>query len=56
MRNLTLTETQESIISSALSEMYESEQYWIADADLYPERTKIVDIRIQKLMRQPQHS
>jgi len=45
MRNLTLTETQESIISSALSEMYESEQYWIADADLYPERTKIVDIK-----------
>lgn len=45
MRNLTLTETQESIISSALSEMYESEQYWIADADLYPERTKIVEIK-----------
>lgn len=45
MRNLTLTETQESIISSALSEMYESEQYWIADADLYPERTKIVNIK-----------
>ena len=45
MRDLELTDTDESIIMGALEQTYNSLGYWIPNADVYPERTNIVEIQ-----------
>ena len=45
MRDLELTDTDESIIMGALEKTYTSLGYWSAEADIFPERTNIVEIQ-----------